>query len=157
MTLYSVIAISVGPEYFTEADDLYLHLRTVGLVAACFVRACSLRVNFTTISLNVPQTDVRFIVRTKTNIEQGTLDLKIFISDANQELRAGRLEVSFDEAGVDFIFDEKVVGEDIKADGYRRFNWLDNKFPQSPSHCGNGFSSRSLMDNKLGNHRIVFR
>ena len=115
------------------------------------------RVNFTTISLNVPQTDVRFIVRTKTNIEQGTLDLEIFISDANQELRAGRLEVSFDEAGVDFIFDEKVVGEDIKADGYRCFNWLDNKFPQSPFHRGNGFGSRSLMHNELGNHRIIFR
>ncbi len=93
----------------------------------------------------------------RTNIEQGTLDLEIFSSDANQELRAGRLEVSFDEAGVDFIFDEKVVGEDVEADGYCCFNWLDNKFPQSPFHCGNRFSSRSLMDNKLCNHRIVFR
>jgi len=110
MTFYSVIAISVGPEYFTEAELTYnFHLRTVGLVAACFVRACSLRVNFTTISLNVPRTDVKFIVRTKTNIEQGTLDLKIFSNDANQELRAGRLEVSFDEAGIDFVFDEKIV------------------------------------------------
>ncbi len=100
---------------------------------------------------------MRFIVRTKTNIEQGTLDLEIFSSDAGQELRAKRLEIPLYEACIDFIFNEKVVGEDIKADGYRCFNWLDNKFPQSPFHCGNGFSSRSLMDNKLGNHRIVFR
>ena len=66
-----------------------------------------------------------------------------------------QLEVSFDEAGVDFIFDEKVVGEDVEAGGYRCFDWFDNKFPQSPFHSGNGFSSRSLMDNELGNHRIV--
>ena len=54
---------------------------------------------------------MRFIVQTKTNIEQVTLDLEIFISDAKQELRAGRLEVSFDEAGVDLCFwdkDEKI-------------------------------------------------
>ena len=119
--------------------------------------ACSVKVSFTTISLNVLQIDVRFIVRTKTNIEQGTLDLEIFSSDAGRELRAKRLEIPLYEAGIDFIFDEKVVGEDVEADGYCCFNWLDNKFPQSPFHCGNGFSSRSLMDNKLGNHRIVFR
>ena len=65
--------------------------------------------NFTTISLNILQIDVRFIVWTKTNIEQGSLDLEIFIGDVNQELRAGRLEVSFDEAGIDFVFDEKIV------------------------------------------------
>ncbi len=45
----------------------------------------------------------------RTNIEQGTLDLEIFIGNVNQELRARRLEVSFDEAGIDFIFDEKIV------------------------------------------------
>lgn len=48
-------------------------------------------------------------MRTKTNIEQGTLDLEILIGDVNQKFRAGRLEVSFDEAGIDFIFDEKIV------------------------------------------------
>ena len=45
----------------------------------------------------------------RTNIEQGTLDLKIFIGDVNQELRARRLEVSFDKTGIDFVFDEKIV------------------------------------------------
>jgi len=65
--------------------------------------------NFTTISLNILQIDVRFIVWTKTNIEQGALDLEIFIGDVNQELRARSLEVSFDEAGIDFVFDEKIV------------------------------------------------
>lgn len=53
---------------------------------------------------------MRFIVRTKTNIEQGTLDLEILSSDAGQELRAKRLEIPLYEAGIDFIFNEKVVG-----------------------------------------------
>ncbi len=109
------------------------------------------------VRLYKPEKIILFGSLANDQIKQGTLDLEIFISDADLGLRAGRLEVSFDEAGIDFIFNEKVVGEDIKAGGYRCFNWLDNKFPQSPFHCGNGFSSRSLMDNKLGNHRIVFR
>ena len=37
------------------------------------------------------------------------LELEIFIGDVNQELRARRLEVSFDEAGIDFIFNKKIV------------------------------------------------
>jgi len=37
------------------------------------------------------------------------LDLEIFIGDVNQELRDRRLEVSFDEAGIDFIFNKKIV------------------------------------------------
>jgi len=65
--------------------------------------------NFTTINLNILQIDVRFIVWTKTNIEQVMLDLEIFIGAVNQELPARRLEVSFDEAGIDFVFDEKIV------------------------------------------------
>jgi len=82
MTFYSVIVISVGPEHFIETElTCNFHLRTVGLVAACFVRACSVKVNFTTISLNVLQIDARFIVRTKTNIEQGTLDFCFWDKD----------------------------------------------------------------------------
>jgi hypothetical protein len=44
----------------------------------------------------------------RTNIEQGMLDLEIFIGDVNQELRARRLEVSFDEACIDFVFEIKM-------------------------------------------------
>jgi len=65
-------------------------------------------------------------------------------------------EIPLDKAGVDFIFDKKVVREDVQAGGYRCLDWLNNKFPQGPFHRGNGLGPRFLMDDNLGNHRIVF-
>lgn len=82
MTFYSVIVISVGPEYCIETELTYnFHLRTVGLVAACLVCACPVKVNFTTISLNPHQIDVRLILQSKANIEQGTLDFCFWDKD----------------------------------------------------------------------------
>jgi len=60
MTFYSMIAISVGSEYFTEeALTYYAHLQTIGCFAVPFVHARSVKVNFTRISLNILQINVR--------------------------------------------------------------------------------------------------
>jgi len=56
-------------------------------------------------------------------------------------------EVSFDEAGVDFAFDEKVVLDNVEAGGNCCLDRLYDKFAQSSFHCGNGFGPRSLIDN----------
>jgi len=55
-----MIAISVGSEYFTEeALTYYAHLQTKGCLAVPLVHARSVKVNFTRISLNTFQIDVR--------------------------------------------------------------------------------------------------
>jgi len=67
----------------------------------------------------------------------------------------GNSEVAFDKASVNFVFDVKIVRENIEANGYRSFDRLDYKLLQSSFHGGNGFSSRSLVDDQLANHGIV--
>ena len=63
--------------------------------------------------------------------------------------------MSFDKAGVDFVFDEQIVREDIETGRYRGFDRLDNKLTQGPFHCGDGLCARSLVDDKFAEHRIV--
>ena len=52
------------------------------------------------------------------------------------------LEVAFDEAGVNLVFDKKIVREDVQAERYRGLYRLDNKFGKGPFHRGDGFGSR---------------
>jgi hypothetical protein len=52
----------------------------------------------------------------------------------------------FDKARIYFAFCEQVVRNNIKAGGYRRFDWLDNKFAQGPFHCGYRIYPVGLMD-----------
>jgi hypothetical protein len=46
----------------------------------------------------------------------------------SHEPQATKLEVSFHEAGVDFVLDEEVVGEDVQTGGYGGLDGLDDKF-----------------------------
>lgn len=105
------------------------------------------------------------------NIEQGIKNAEVKKVQVNQtsviretsdetratghESRATNLEVSFDKAGVDFAFDEKVVLDNVEAGGDCCFDRLYDKFAQSSFHRGNGFGPRSLIDNKLANHRVI--
>jgi hypothetical protein len=68
-----------------------------------------------------------------------------------------RSEGPFDEARVDGRFDEIGMGHHSAQERQSRLDWLDDELVEAALHAADGLGAGGLVDDHLGEQRVVAR